>query len=76
MKNMEARLEIVAGSCYKYKPVYLDEITKAVSALGRVTGKKNREIVSGVLGIFEEVEGRMENGDCCFGDCPIKDQCF
>ncbi len=63
-------------TCMKYKPVYLDEISEAVSALGKVSGRKNRKIVSEVLAIFEEVEGRMENGECRWAECPTRDQCF
>ena len=73
---METKKNEEKAGCYKYKPVYLDEITKAVSALGKVTGKKNREKVSIVLQVFEAVEMRMESGDCTYSDCPIKDQCF
>ena len=75
MQKMRIGKNIVE-SCLKYKPVYLDEIVKAVSALGKVTGKKNQKFVSVALQIFEAVETRMENGECQFGACPIKDQCF
>ncbi len=59
-----------------YKALYCDEILEMIEAAGQITGKKNGERASKILGILEAVEGRMREGECSGMPCPRYAECF